>query len=595
MAGLFVDPLAQRAREQSLLTTQTDFSALAPGTFEGIPSGLGQGLSRAGATIEALSADTMAYLPMGQLMRTYDAVTGSNTFGRSKAIVDDTAARWLADSRLDPATHGSVSQILYGVASQAPAIAATFVNPLLGGAVAAGTTFEGSNADLQAQGVDPNAAHEAALSDSLFAAVGALLPGAIGANRVANALLVGPGINIAQDVAGRYTAAQSLEANGYTELAAQYRHLDATTLIADAIIGGAFGYAGAKHTQGEIDAALVQRDLRERMFSGLGTPVDAVSQAKHIAALNKATEDLANGRPVDVSGIVGAKFLHDPKAALADVLERSGYHEEAAQIRELEAQLAERGIDAQGEVDLPTVPLPKVDPKPAVAAEPKATPDGQAKPDALAPHEQAAVTQAEAIVAEHSQKSNFDRWFAGSKVVNKDGNPLIMYHGTQQDFDAFDLATVGSGGATPVNRGFFFDSNYNAAMQYGKHNVLEVHLAATKPLTVKAKGDAHGWFDANAERLLKKADANGNDSIVIIGEDGHKTVVVFDPGQIKSAEGNSGRYDRNNPSMTDTIATPSGDIPIATALASADKAVETATAESTQFAAAVDCALRHGV
>ena len=38
---------------------------------------------------------------------------------------------------------------------------------------------------------------------------------------------------------------------------------------------------------------------------------------------------------------------------------------------------------------------------------------------------------------------NFWRWFGDSKVVDKNGKPLVVYHGTAADFDAFDPERTG--------------------------------------------------------------------------------------------------------------------------------------------------------
>ena len=34
--------------------------------------------------------------------------------------------------------------------------------------------------------------------------------------------------------------------------------------------------------------------------------------------------------------------------------------------------------------------------------------------------------------------SNFKKWFKNSKVVDKQGNPLVVYHGTNKSFNSFD-------------------------------------------------------------------------------------------------------------------------------------------------------------
>ena len=33
----------------------------------------------------------------------------------------------------------------------------------------------------------------------------------------------------------------------------------------------------------------------------------------------------------------------------------------------------------------------------------------------------------------------FKRWFGNSKVVDKHGNPLVVYHGTKSDISTFDI------------------------------------------------------------------------------------------------------------------------------------------------------------
>ena len=34
---------------------------------------------------------------------------------------------------------------------------------------------------------------------------------------------------------------------------------------------------------------------------------------------------------------------------------------------------------------------------------------------------------------------NFHAWFDGSKVVDKNGNPLVVYHGTNSKFKKFNI------------------------------------------------------------------------------------------------------------------------------------------------------------
>jgi hypothetical protein len=41
--------------------------------------------------------------------------------------------------------------------------------------------------------------------------------------------------------------------------------------------------------------------------------------------------------------------------------------------------------------------------------------------------------------AEPINSQSFRDWFSGSKVVNPDGSPMVVYHGTNKDFSIFDL------------------------------------------------------------------------------------------------------------------------------------------------------------
>jgi hypothetical protein len=63
----------------------------------------------------------------------------------------------------------------------------------------------------------------------------------------------------------------------------------------------------------------------------------------------------------------------------------------------------------------------------------------------------------------------FKNWFKQSKVVDNQGNPLVVYHGTTADFDTFD-ATRGGGttGAPDARKGFFFSSDPEIAASYAE-------------------------------------------------------------------------------------------------------------------------------
>ena len=54
--------------------------------------------------------------------------------------------------------------------------------------------------------------------------------------------------------------------------------------------------------------------------------------------------------------------------------------------------------------------------------------------------------------AKEQAEQNFKRWFEGSQVVDENGQPLQLYHGTRADFDTFDLGKSGqsNGGISKI-------------------------------------------------------------------------------------------------------------------------------------------------
>lgn len=164
-----------------------------------------------------------------------------------------------------------------------------------------------------------------------------------------------------------------------------------------------------------------------------------------------------------------------------------------------------------------------------------------------------------------------------SKVVDDNGVPKVVYHGTPNQFNTFNRELIGSSTDRGIwGRGFYFTSNKAEAERYTKRGdatgeVKEVFLNIRKPLAIKAEqGDAgkeyiQGLYrkhvtdeifedprttDAKlAEATQKVTDElveNGYDGVVVTYKDGTKEYVVFNPNQIKSATENTGEYNPAN-------------------------------------------------
>ena len=93
--------------------------------------------------------------------------------------------------------------------------------------------------------------------------------------------------------------------------------------------------------------------------------------------------------------------------------------------------------------------------------------------------------------------SNFWKWFGDSKVVDDQGRPLVVYHGTSQDISVFN--TDGGKGKT-YGTGSFFSSNPDISATYtggsNNGNMIPVYLRMEKPAVLDAQ-------DSNWNRLNK--------------------------------------------------------------------------------------------
>ena len=174
----------------------------------------------------------------------------------------------------------------------------------------------------------------------------------------------------------------------------------------------------------------------------------------------------------------------------------------------------------------------------------------------------------------------FKRWFGKSKLINADGTPLTLYHGTGTDIRAFKLSKDGSLGS-----GIYLTPKADFANGYAQRegsNVVPVYARLENPLVIRTEmGKSDPMIEAlvqlgvdrtKAENIVEKAyedkgyitkevisraQKQGYDGLVQfkIGVDSYfgngelGEVVAFSPNQIKSAIGNRGTYDVNRPEI----------------------------------------------
>lgn len=215
---------------------------------------------------------------------------------------------------------GLLGQLGYGLTSTLPgAVVGTIAaGPAGGAAVAGGLAGYTSFRVAQDKGVDDVTALAQGAIEGTTMAAGVVLPVSVGSS-VVKSVAVGVGGNVGLGVASRGAVGELLESNGYTEMAKQYQAFDTTSIVVDAVLGAAFGAIGAKTSQpraevsvGAVDGALAAQSKQHvEVEVAPGIPVEPSSRNAHSKAVDKAVNDMANDRPVDVSqtGVLDAEFL----------------------------------------------------------------------------------------------------------------------------------------------------------------------------------------------------------------------------------------------------------------------------------------------
>ncbi|EBZ6087915.1 hypothetical protein D7Y91_07030 [Salmonella enterica subsp. enterica serovar Kumasi] len=287
-------------------------------------------------------------------------------FVNENTSINDTSAEYIAEQRKlaeqqvkrltpDSATTGTAGQVLHGLFDMGgQAVVGTLLSGPAGGAAAV-TALQGFSEfeRLTAQGVDFRTAQEAGLVQGVTAGAGTLIPMSLGLraggalaesvgaqlartgesavrNVAATAVRAAPdiayaaGTNIAFGMAQRGLTAKTLRDGGYNEMANQYDVFDRQSIAIDAVLGVAFGGVGRfmnsrgesaaapEFSPAEVDAALAANASHHAEIDvAPGVPVNVLSRDAHIQALQKAMNDVSQGRAVDVASIAEPASFSD--------------------------------------------------------------------------------------------------------------------------------------------------------------------------------------------------------------------------------------------------------------------------------------------
>lgn len=172
-------------------------------------------------------------------------------------------------------------------------------------------------------------------------------------------------------------------------------------------------------------------------------------------------------------------------------------------------------------------------------------------------------------IAPPTESSAFKKWFGDSKVVDENGKPLVVYHGTAADFDVFSEEAPAQHIDMP---GFYFTPDPKKASRFAKTaeepvldgdgyfvgmsggNVMPVYLSLQNPAVIDMNKDTRNGFVPayEVERLLNEARAKGHDGAIIRGwqdKSGPTQYVSFDETRIKSIF-NRGTFDPADPRIS---------------------------------------------
>lgn len=220
-------------------------------------------------------------------------------------------------------------------------------------------------------------------------------------------------------------------------------------------------------------------------------------------------------------------------------------------------------------------------------------------------------------IAPNGQKSNltdeqwhqvrsteFKEWFGdwennpnkSSKILDKNGEPLIVYHGTDEDFEEYNFSEKGTGGwsrsgsKNAKENEIYLTSSKEHAKGYGE-NIINLYANIKNPLKISVVDELDEWrkeefgkkyrnvqemiddyysgeiyeaYDAdyNFRKYSDESKETGKDGVIFdfgnlvnsdTGEKIKSIIVAFDPNQIKSSNNNNGEFNPNSNNINKSI------------------------------------------
>jgi hypothetical protein len=270
----------------------------------------------------------------------------------------------------------------------------------------------------------------------------------------------------------------------------------------------------AKKNDGSIESRVAK--AAQARVEAAKTPANQKDDETLAYAIEEAVN--AGVKPMETKSVLG-RWLSQVAALMRKALEKFG--------------VAPEKLDAQGLVDMAF---------------------GAAKMEMRGQGAAAPTGRGELLFSGAEKPSAFKRWFGDSKVVDENGKPLVVYHGTTEDFSVFDRtkATDGRFGA-----GFYF-GRADKASRFAEKGQAETGLVMPVYLNISNPAPENVWRPIRekvfagkltGEEMRDALESQGYDGIIHSVSGRPKEFVAFRPEQIKSATGNRGTYDPTSPNI----------------------------------------------
>lgn len=146
------------------------------------------------------------------------------------------------------------------------------------------------------------------------------------------------------------------------------------------------------------------------------------------------------------------------------------------------------------------------------------------------------------LLAPNSQKSNlslsqyklvrtpeFKEWFGdwesepenSSKIIDDNGEPMLVYHGTKNKFNQFDIEKQKIGW---LGKGFYFTNDKDATKEYGK-STLEIFLNIRNPFIVKGESPNDVYYEIKTKFDIKSQEDIDTDVSILLKHQGYDGLV----------------------------------------------------------------------